>query len=164
MKTVDANLFTNSNARMIVAHTELTNVDKFLMHGDKSRTVVLPSGIQLRASMLNWYERQVSMVVPPEVRKINYLPVYKTVGLSQIQIFPDSQLEKIEDGAFSGTNITTFVAPASLCEVGYAAFINCRYLERVDLGNAEKVGNFCFWGTTVQKIQNRTSGSASYQV
>ena len=149
MKTVDANLFTNSRVRMIVALTELTNVDKFLMHGDKSRTVVLPNGIQLRASVLNWYERQVSMIVPSEMREINYIPVYKTVGLSQIRISPDSQLEKIGDGAFAGTSITTFVAPASLREVGYAAFINCRYLERVDLGNAEKVGDFCFWGTAV---------------
>lgn len=154
MKTVDTNLFTNSRVRMIVALTELTNVDKFLMHGDKSRTVVLPNGIQLRASMFNWYERQVSMVVPSEVREISYLPVYKTIGLNQIQIFPGSQLEKIGDGAFAGTNITTFVAPASLREVGYAAFINCKFLEHVDLGKAEKIGDFCFWGTTVQKTQD----------
>ena len=66
-----------------------------------------------------------------------------------MRILPGSHLEKIGEGAFAGTNIREFVAPPSLREVGIAAFINCKSLVNVNLGQTEKVGELCLWGTRV---------------
>ena len=56
----------------------LKNVEKFLLFRSRTRKVVLPSGVWLRAFGQNSSGRT-TMVVPPDVREIGYLPVYRAV-------------------------------------------------------------------------------------
>lgn len=95
------------------------------------------------------HQRQLTMIVPPNVREINYLPIYRSLSLSEVQILPGSHLEKIGDGAFAGTEIREFLAPPSLREIGYAAFINCKSLVHAPIPKTTAVKEMCFWGTYV---------------
>lgn len=118
--------------------------------GDVPRTFVLPSGVWLEVSRDDWtYAKHTVMVVPQDVREINYHPLYRDAGVNAVRILPGSRLERIGEGTFDGTNIREFVAPPSLREVGIAAFINCQYLTSANLALTEKVGALCFWGTSV---------------
>lgn len=95
------------------------------------------------------------MIVPQYVREIAYFPIYQCLNLSEVRFLKGSRLEKIGDGAFAGTDIRDFVAPQSLREVGHAAFINCKSLMSANLGQAEKIGDFCFCGTVVHQTKTR---------
>ena len=75
---VDTRAFTNSRVRVLVSAAGLKNVGKFLLFRSRTRKVVLPSGVWLRAFGQNSYGRT-TMVVPPDVREICYLPVYREV-------------------------------------------------------------------------------------
>lgn len=130
---------------MLICPIVPDDAEEFLMYGGSSRTIVLPNGVELiRRSECT------TMVIPQDVCEIGYLPIYRKIDLSEIQVLPGSRLEKIGDCAFEGTNVREFVAPPSLREIGLAAFLNCRSLARVELNHEVKVGGLCFWGTQVQ--------------
>ena len=112
------------------------------MYRGSSRTIVLPNGVELIRRF-----GCTTMVIPHDVREIGYLPIYRKINLSEIRVLPGSRLEKIGDSAFEGTNVREFVAPQSLREIGLAAFLNCRSLARVELGQEVKLGSLCFWGS-----------------
>ena len=121
------------------------------MRGSLSRKALLPNGAWLTMSTQNRnYSRQATMIVPPDVREIEYVPAYYKIGLNEIQRLPGSNLERIGEGAFAWASVREFVAPPSLREIGIAAFINCRYLKSVDLGHTRKIGGLCFWGTQIE--------------
>lgn len=168
MKEFDANLLANSSVQMIIYTTQLRlkNMEEFLSSGSKAKTVVLPSGVQLKAKgqYLNyrWYW-QATMVVPPDLRVLNYHPIYSAVGLNEVRVLPGSRLEMVGDGTFAGTEIREFVAPPSLREVGHAAFLNCKNLTYVNFGQATKIGDVCLWGTSVRQTQANIWKSASYK-
>lgn len=118
----------------LVLSTVPENLEEFLRRGRQSKKALLPNGVWLTTSIQNrGYFRQTTMVVPPDVREIAYLPVYTKIGLNKVIILPGSNLEKIGDFVFEGTHIHEFVAPPSLREIGIAAFLNCKYLKSVDL-------------------------------
>lgn len=91
MKEVDTDLFRNSPVRMVICPNMSPNIDRLLTSVNRSRTVVLPDGIWLAAQWDDWnFRRQVTMVVPQDVREIRYLPVYKTINLSGVRVLPGS--------------------------------------------------------------------------
>lgn len=130
MKELSISMFSNSPVQTVICPVVPRDVISFLNRGNESRKVVLPNGVWLATSRqglenLLVYKPKIAMVVPQNVREINYLPVYKNAGVSEVRFLPGSQLETIGDGAFAGTDIREFVSPPSLLEVGYGAFINC---------------------------------------
>ena len=70
--------FTNSRVRVLASAAGLKNVEKFLLFRSRTRKVVLPSGVWLRAFGKNSSGRT-TMVVLPDVHEICYLPVYREV-------------------------------------------------------------------------------------
>ena len=64
-----------------------------------------------------------------------------------------NKLVKIDQNAFEGSGIKSFVAPASLREIGVAAFTNCEELKEVRLNDGiQKVGLLCFSETDVKEL------------
>ena len=150
MKRIDMDTLPSS-LRIVILSTTIENLRESLIWNGQSRKALLPNGVWLTASAKGWgYSRQATMIVPPDVHEIEYLPVYKKICLSKVVILPGSNLEKIGERAFAGTDIYEFIAPPSLREIGIAAFLNCKYLTRVALDHTVKVGGLCFWGTQVE--------------
>lgn len=76
-------------------------------------------------------------------------------SVDEVVIPADSQLEVIEKRAFHRSDITEFVAPASLRNIHEYAFYWCERLERVDLSAAaelKRLGNGCFGGTALTEV------------
>ena len=66
--------------------------------------------------------------------------------------FPD-RLVKIDQNAFENSGIKSFVAPASLREIGVAAFADCDELKEVKLNEGiQKIGVLCFSATPLKKL------------
>lgn len=83
MKDVDTEMLRNSTVWKVICTVEPNNANQILKSGDVSRTVVFPSGIQLEVSIDDWSNAwQATMVVPQHVREVNYLPIYKDIGLN----------------------------------------------------------------------------------
>ena len=93
-----------------------------------------------------------TLVVPPNVTEINYHPAYIALRLMKILFQPNSHLAKIGPYTFSMTDLETFEAPASLMEIGNAAFYKCQKLKKVSLNTNVKIGDMCFWSTLVTTL------------
>lgn len=95
--------------------------------------VHLPQGLELYLHPSISYKTAATLVVPSDVREINYNPAYKVLHLVRIIFMPNSHLERIGPYAFSFTKVETFDAPESLMEIGDSAFFECDKLASVNL-------------------------------
>ena len=126
-------------------------------YGSKSVSVILPDGLaRIDAGYLP--KRNLGEVrVPASVVEIsdNAFAGYDT--LENVVFAEGIGLQRIGNCAFYGTGIKEFIAPAQLAEIGYMAFMNCRYLYRAKFGDSvEKAGRLCFWGTQIGLWDVRT--------
>lgn len=59
----------------------------------------------------------------------------------------------ISDYAFSNLNIKEFITPKSVKEIGSYAFLNCKKLKKINLGNIVKLGKSALENTAIQTVK-----------
>ena len=65
-------------------------------------------------------------------------------------VFPDT-LVQIRSDAFSGSGLTEFIAPRALASIWLNAFMGCRDLEKIDLGQVQSIRSGAFQDCTALK-------------
>ena len=65
-------------------------------------------------------------------------------------VFPDT-LVQIRSDAFSGSGLTEFIAPRALASIWLNAFMGCRDLEKIDLGQVQSISSGAFQDCTALK-------------
>lgn len=71
-------------------------------------------------------------------------------GCSRLTVILPSNLKEIGDYAYNHTNNSSITIPKSVEKIGNCAFLNCKYLEKVNFPESVKeVGCFVFAGTKI---------------
>ena len=80
-----------------------------------------------------------SVEIPASVKDVGDECFAECKNLSGVGFGPDSNLERIGEGAFSGSGITFLTIPAGVQEIGDVCFAGCKNLSRVEFSQAAKL-------------------------
>lgn len=151
MQIIDKEAFFGTKLEKMSLPSTLTQITCSLDSFKGLKTVDLPGG-RLEVSYEELEPRS-TLAVFANVKTIFYSPAYHYFGLEEVVLEDSCQLERIGPNAFQNTKLKSFIAPASLREVGWMAFGNCRRLRDVGLSEClEKLGDLCFWGSGVSGV------------
>ena len=77
------------------------------------------------------------------VTGIDYCAFYKCIKLKSISL--PNTLTEIEGHAFNGCiMLKEFITPPNVTSLPYKCFAGCASLEKIELGNVQEIGEFCF--------------------
>ncbi len=108
----------------------------------RSKNITLPSsieGLQYPITELAMYALPTSVVeltIPSNITRLEHDALNGCVNLETIKFEDKNTLTYVGDFAFFGTKITSFEAGTSLKVIGMNAFMQCKALRWVDLGDA----------------------------
>ena len=93
-------------------------------------------------------------VIPPFIRSITHLAFYRYVKLKTVDFIGKSELEHIEEFAFSCTSVSSVELPKHVAFAKAKSFSRCRFLERVvvaDYSELRSMKKYEF-GSSMMKI------------
>lgn len=97
-----------------------------------------------------------SVSIPPSVEVIGKSSFAYCYNLSKVAFNGNSNLRKIEDGAFYETSIQNISFPSSLQEIGGYSFYKCRNLRTISFAEESKlevIGTFAFKKAIIESIE-----------
>ena len=146
------------NLKNVQLPESLTNIEKYaLSKTPKLTNIELPSSIETIPAGLLWQSGLTKVVIPKNVKTIDFAAFRDCINLEKVTFEDGSQLETLGNFAdidatsftagpfFSCTNLKTINLPVSVKYIGDSTFRNCSNLNiQFDLSNIEKIGHYAF--------------------
>lgn len=89
------------------------------------------------------------------VKKIFKRSFFLSQSIQTVQFPNDSELQEIDDSAFSNSTLETIVFPSSVTHVGQFVFSFCNHLQSVEFSknsNLESIGKCSFYNSSIQYL------------